>query len=570
MKINKALLLVASLLLHHFSHGQLMQKKEVFTHADTLRGSLNSHRDWWDVLKYELYVRPDFAAKSIEGSVRISFRALANGATLQLDFQQPMVIDSIPGARYERDGNIALVSLIQPVNKGDTKSLNVYFHGKPREAVTPPWDGGWIWKRDREGRPWMSVACQGLGASVWFPCKDHQSDEPDNGAVMNIIVPDTLVAVSNGRSKNSMRGDGEMKQRDAGAKQGEGAMDGGKTTYTWEVKDPINSYCFIPYIGKYSNFSDTLMGEKGKLDLGYWVLDYDLQKAKEQFKEAKLMIRAFEYWLGPYPFYEDGYKLVESPHLGMEHQSAIAYGNRFQNGYLGRDMSGSGWGMKWDYIIVHESAHEWFGNNITTKDIADMWVHEGFANYAEVLYTEYYYGKEAGTDYCVGVRRGIRNEEPIIGHYGVNKEGSGDMYPKGANLLHSIRHAMNDDEKFRQMLRGLGSTFYHQTVTSRQIEDFISNRSGIDLSKVFDQYLRNTQIPVLEFYTDNSAGTVTYRWSNCIPGFNLPLVLAEGGTVHPTTGWQTSRPDKGGMDQWNQAAIERQYYIKTSKLSGKP
>ncbi|HMH21975.1 MAG TPA: M1 family metallopeptidase [Puia sp.] len=551
LPLGKALLIVVCLSVAHFSQAQLMQKKEVFTHADTLRGTLNSNRDWWDVQRYDIRVRPDFDAKTIGGSVTIGFKALTNGEKMQLDFQQPMIIDSIPGARFERDGNIALVSLGQSAKKGDSRELTVYFHGKPREAVTPPWDGGWIWKKDKEGRAWMSVACQGLGASVWFPCKDHQSDEPDNGAGLTIIVPDSTMAVGNGRLKSSKK-------------------ENGLTAYTWEVTSPINSYCIIPYIGQYANFSDTLMGEKGKLDLGYWVLDYDLEKAKEQFKQAKLMLRAFEYWLGPYPFYEDGYKLVESPHLGMEHQSATAYGNRFQNGYLGRDMSGSGWGMKWDYIIVHESAHEWFANSITTKDIADMWVHEGFANYAEVLYTEYYYGKEAGTDYCVGIRRGIRNQDPIIGHYGVNKEGSGDMYPKGANLLHSIRHAINDDEKFRQILRGLSSTFYHQTVTTRQIEDFISSRSGIDLSKVFDQYLRNTQIPVLEYYPDDAAGRVSYRWTNCIPGFNLPLVLAGGDPVHPTTEWQTTPVGKGGLDQWKPAAIERLYYVKTSKLSSKP
>jgi aminopeptidase N len=551
MSINKALFAFACLFLVHFSQGQLLKKKDVFNHADTLRGTLNADRDWWDVQKYDISVKPDFAGKSIEGSVTITFMALRDGQKMQLDLQQPMILDSIPGAKFVRDGNIALVTLRKPLPAGDMTYLKAYFHGTPREAVTPPWDGGWIWKKDKEGRPWMSVACQGLGASVWFPCKDHQSDEPDNGATLTMIVPDTLVAVGNGRMQDPK-------------------MANGKATYFWEVTNPINSYCIIPYIGKYVNFNDTLMGEKGQLDLGYWVQDYDLDKAKEHFKEVKLMLRAFEYWLGPYPFYEDSYKLVESPHLGMEHQSAVAYGNRFQEGYLGRDMSGSTWGLKWDYIIVHESAHEWFANSITTKDIADMWVHEGFANYAEVLYTEYYYGKEAGTDYCVGIRKGIQNKETIIGHYGVNKEGSQDMYPKGANLLHSIRHAINDDEKFRQILRGLSSTFYHQTVTTGQIEDFISKKSGIDLSKVFDQYLRNTQIPVLEFYTDDAAGKVSYRWTNCIPGFNLPLVLAGGDAVHPTTEWQTSPVGKGGADQWKPAAIERLYYIKASKLAGKP
>ena len=316
-------------------------------------------------------------------------------------------------------------------------------------------------KKMQQDRPWMSVACQGLGASVWYPCKDHQSDEPDNGASLSIIVPDTLVAVGNGRLKNKI------------------SNNNGTTTYTWEVKDPINNYNIIPYIGKYVNWSDTLQGEKGTLDLSYWVLDYNLEKAKKQFEQVKPMLRCFEYWFGPYPFYEDGYKLVESPHLGMEHQSAVAYGNGYQNGYRGMDLSGSGWGIKWDFIIVHESAHEWFANNITTKDIADMWVHESFANYSETLYTEWLFGKEAGNEYNYGIRRRIENDRPIIGPYGVNKEGSGDMYYKGGNMLQTIRHAINDDEKFRNILRGLNQNFLSSN------GNYTANR------KLYQQTIRN-------------------------------------------------------------------------------
>jgi aminopeptidase N len=313
------------------------------------------------------------------------------------------------------------------------------------------------------------------------------------------------------------------------------------------------------------------MGEKGKLDLIYWVLDYNLDKAKEQFKQAKLMLHAFEYWFGPYPFYEDSYKLVEAPHLGMEHQSATAYGNKFANGYLGRDLSGTGWGLKWDFIIVHESGHEWFANNITSKDLADMWIHEGFTNYSETLFTEYYYGKEAGTDYNVGTRRAIRNDIPIIGPYGVNKEGSGDMYYKSGNMLHSIRHAINDDEKLRNILRGLNKTFYHQTVTTQQIEQFISKNAGYDFSKVFDQYLRTTQIPALEFYKDSLASTVTLQYTNCVEGFNLPIVInASNKKIIPSNQIQTIQLKKEEFDWFSQKNIERNYYIKTKQLSSKP
>jgi aminopeptidase N len=252
------------------------------------------------------------------------------------------------------------------------------------------------------------------------------------------------------------------------------------------------------------------------------------------------MLRCFEHWFGPYPWYEDGYKLIEVSNNGMEHQSAVAYGNRYANGYQGRDASGTGLGMKWDFIIVHESAHEWFGNNITTKDIADMWVHESFANYAEGLYTECLFGKQAGADYVIGTRRGIRNDRPIVGPYGVNKQGSGDMYPKGGNMLHTIRQIVSDDEKWRGILRGLNSTFWHQTVTGAQIEAYISEHAGVDLSKVFQQYLTTTQIPAFEYRV--AGDTLSYRWADVVPGFDMPVkaLLSDSGMtlLHPTESWQ--------------------------------
>jgi aminopeptidase N len=303
------------------------------------------------------------------------------------------------------------------------------------------------------------------------------------------------------------------------------------------------------------------MGEKGKLDLNYWVLEEDLDKAKKQFEQVKLMIHAFEYWFGPYPFYEDGFKLVQSPHLGMEHQSAVAYGNGFQNGYLGRDLSGTGWGLKWDFIIIHESGHEWFANNITTKDIADMWVHEGFTNYSETLFTDYYYGKQAGNEYLQGIRKNIANDIPIIGPYGVNQEGSGDMYAKGANLIHTIRQIINDDEKFRQILRGLNKDFYHQTVTSKQVENYISQKSGKDLSKVFDQYLGTTQIPVLELKAEDDK--IKFKWTNCIAGFNMPVKLTNGQWIYPTTSEQKIKSDNKNFDG---VEVDKNFYINVKKV----
>jgi len=593
------LLLGFSCMLVSYAQAQLGKPKETFTHADTLRGSNNANRDWWDVLRYDITVKPDYEKKEIEGKVQI--RLKPNGLEkliLQLDLQQPLEIDSIiaktsdivkRGQRpysyhyltFKKENNVALVNMIEPKYLDNISKrineLTIYYHGKPIEAKTPPWDGGWIWKKDKNGNPWMSVAVQGLGASTWYPCKDYQGDEPDNGASLTIVVPDSLVAVANGRLTKTFHLKNYLLATDVIFAPADYPKDTTAkeekrpplTFYTWEVKNPINNYNIVPYIGKYVNFTDTLMGEKGKLDLSYWVLDYNLDKAKEQFKQVKPMIHAFEYWFGSYPFYEDSYKLVDAPHLGMEHQSAVAYGNQYKMGYLGSDRSGSGWGKKWDFIIVHESGHEWFANNITTNDIADMWVHESFTTYSETLFTEYYYGIQAGNEYNYGQRKNIRNDESIIGPYGVNKEGSGDMYDKGSNMIHSIRHAMNDDKKFREILRGLNKTFYHKTVNTKDIEDYISKQAGFNFQKVFDQYLRTTQIPTLEFYFTDNGRTLHFHYANCIAGFNLPLVFKSAFkaiTIQPTETWKSISVEGDAQQAVLPENLEKLFYIKVKKV----
>lgn len=528
--------------------GQVLHHNAQFTRQDTLRGSITPGRAWWDVTYYGVTVQPDFNTKSIKGLNNIHFTVLEAGSTMQLDLQLPMEITSVlwnnSQLKYTRDSNIYLIHFPEPLQKNSLQQLVVSFQGTPREAVRPPWDGGWIWKRDSKGRPWMSVACQGLGASVWYPCKDHQSDEPDS-ASLTIVVPDSLTGVGNGRLR-------------AVSKNNDGT-----TVYTWVVKNPINNYSLIPYIGKYVNWSETITGEKGNLDCSYWVLDYHLKQGKAQFQQVPPMIKCFEEWFGPYPFYEDSYKLVESPHLGMEHQSAIAYGNGFKNGYSGRDLSGSGWGLKWDFIIIHESAHEWFGNNITSKDIADMWIHESFANYAEIIFTGCQFGKEAGTDYVIGIRKAIVNDIPVTGPYGVNHEGSGDMYYKGANMIHTIRQVINNDSTFKAILRGMNKTFYHQTVTARQVEDYISKQSHIDCSKIFDQYLLHTEIPVLEYSI--TGNEIFYRWVNCIDGFNLPVKINEGVWIKPTTKW--SSVNIPGIQE---VIVDKNFYMQVRKAAEKP
>jgi aminopeptidase N len=544
-----------------------------FTHADTLRGSNGPARDWWNVLHYDITVKPDFINKTIEGKTTIEFNALKNDEKImQIDLQDPMVIDSailyvffindslnikrlfmttlipknVVPIVFKKEDNSYKLNLPWKCYTTHSYSITIYYHGQPREAVRPPWDGGWIWKNDKNGNPWMSVACQGLGASVWYPCKDYQGDEPDNGASLTITVPDTLMAVANGRLINSTDN-----------------KDGTKS-YKWEVKAPINNYCIIPYIGKYVHFGEIYRGEKGNLTMDYWVLDYNLDKAKKQFKDATRMMKAFEYWFGPYPFYEDGYKLVEAPYIGMENQSDIAYGNGYQNGYDGHDPSFTGLGMKWDFIIIHESGHEWFANNITAKDIADMWIHEGFTTYSETLFTEYYYGKQAADDFVIGQRKNIENKNVIITPYGVNDEpADNDMYYKAANMIHTIRQVINNDSLFRQILTGLNKTFYHQTVTTKQIEDYISTKSKIDFSKVFDQYLRTIQIPTLEYKIDGNK--FLYHWTNGVPGFNLPLKINFNGEhwINPTENWQTLTLETPTNTDFS---VDRNFYINTKKV----
>jgi Peptidase family M1 domain len=534
----------------------------VFTHADTLRGSNTKERAWWDATYYDLHVKVNPADSSIVGYNAITYRVLnaPPNREMQIDLQMPLVADSIvqDGATLasRRDGNAFFVTLNSPQNVGARKTISVYYHGKPTVAVRPPWDGGFVWATDSLGRRWIVTANEGTGASVWWPNKDIYSDEPDSQRIA-ITVPDSIIDVSNGR----LRGTSVIARfLDVRTMDGTRPPDQTWHTYEWFVRNPINNYDVAVNAGYYAHFSDTYQGEKGNLTLDFYPLDYHVDTARVQFQQVKPMLQCFESWFGPYPWYEDGYKLVETPHLGMEHQSAVAYGNHYKNGYLGRDRSATGHGLEWDFIIVHESAHEWFGNSITMKDAADMWVHESFATYAEGLYTECQQGKKAGAEYTIGQRKLVRNDVPIVGIYGVNHEGSGDMYDKGGNMLHTIRQLVDDDTRWRGILRGLSKTFYHQTVTGKQVEDYISAQSGMNLSKVFDEYLRTTKIPTLEYRLQGQK--LTYRWSNVVPGFAMPVKVTTStdryGWVRPTEKWKTTAVQLGRPEDFH---VDENFYV---------
>jgi aminopeptidase N len=534
--------------------GSGFSQSKFFTRDDTLLGSNHAYRSWWDVKSYMLSVRPDFKTKSISGSNFIAYQVISDSLPfiMQLDLQDPMNIDSIylslygkPYLNYRKENNRWLISLPKQT-KGDVGFIKIFYSGKPVVAKNAPWDGGWVWKKDSLGNPWMSVACQGNGPSIWYPCKDIQSDEPEN-CTLYITVPDSLVGVGNGVLTNIYKSSPQK----------------GFDTYQWEVKNPINNYNIIPYIGKYTLIHDSIEGEKGKLITDYWVLNYHKQKAIQHLKpNVTKTIKCFEHWFGPYPFYEDSYKIVEAPYLGMEHQSNVAYGNYYLNGYAGKDLSNTGWGLKWDFIVVHESGHEWFGNNITATDVADNWIHEGFTSYAEVLFTECEFGKNAGEDYCAGVKKSIENDIPIIGIYGVHNEGSGDMYNKGSQVVHMIRQLINDDEKFRLLLRELNATYYYKTVSSGELEAFMILKTGIDLKFMFNQYLRTTQIPILLYKIKRNK--LSYKYINCLNEFNMPVKIKTDieFLISPTTQWQSLKLNK----KVKLISLDRNVYVKLEKV----
>lgn len=526
---------------------QTFQAQEhVFTKQDTLRGSITPERVWWDLTYYHLDISVDPSTKSIKGKNTIHYKVLEPNTVLQIDLQSPLTITKATQngetLNVRDDGNAHFITLESDQKIGSIQSIDVYYEGQPKEAVRAPWDGGFSWKKDDNGNDFVATSCQGLGASVWWPNKDHMYDEVDS-MLISVTVPKDLMNVSNGQLRSIETNTDDTK------------------TYNWFVNNPINNYGVNVNIGDYVQFSEEYKGEKGLLQMDYYVLKNNLEKAKIQFKDAPRMMEAFEHWFGPYPFYEDGFKLVEVPYLGMEHQSSVTYGNQYKNGYLGRDLSGTGWGLKFDFIIIHESGHEWFANNITYKDIADMWIHESFTAYSEGLFLDYFYGKEAAAAYVIGTRQSIGNKSAIIGTYDVNQEGSGDMYYKGANMLHTLRQWIDDDEKWRQILRGLNKTFYHQTVTTAQIENYISEMSGIDLNAFFNQYLRDTRIPTLEYELKDKQ--LRFRWAQTVANFDMPIQVVIDGTVQwlfPKSDWSTTETNA------NTFQIDPDFYVNSKKL----
>lgn len=524
------------------------------TKQDTLNGSITPERIWWDIQHYALSIIPDYTNKTITGKNIIEYNVTnkKHSDLMQIDLVSPLKIDSVfqkdKKVDFTQNQNIWYLKL--PQNQTSKKNqITIYYSGKPTESIKPPWDGGLVWAKDSLNRPWISVACQYKGASLWYPCKNTMYDEPDNGASIAITVPDSLMAISNGRLKNNVKNPDNTQ------------------TYNWEVKNPINHYGISFYIGNYINISQVYKGKKGKLSMDYWVLDYNRSKAeKHMIPEVNNTMKSLEHWFGPYPFYKDGFKMADAPYIGMEHQSGLAYGGGYKKGTnkKGGDISNTGWGKKTDKIVVHEMAHEWFGNNITAADIADRWIQEGFAGLAEELVIADISGKQAGNEFMAGRFRTIENDKPIIARYGINEDGSQDNYIKGWAILHMIKSIINDDSKFTEILQGLNRNFYHKVVTTNQIENYISLNSKIDFKYLFDQYLRTNLIPVLE-YKINSRNELLYRYTNCNDNFSMPIKtnFTKDIWIYPTINWKSTNIDKSiGEEKFK---IDINFYLNTKK-----
>jgi aminopeptidase N len=492
------------------------------TRADILRGEYGRYRANNHLLFYHLDVRVDPEKKVIAGKNTIRFKMLKDDTRIQLDLFANLSVDKIlmgsTALKYERELGAVFVDFPETLKTGRTYSIDFYYSGTPQTISR---FGGFTFGKDPAGRPWIYTACEGIGASLWWPNKDQWRDEVEN-MQLSVSIPNRLVDVSNGKfvSKTDL-GDGY-------------------TRWDWFIHYPINNYDVSLNIGKYEHFADKL----GDLPLDFYALPEDLEKAKKQFAQAKGMIEAYQHYFGEYPFKKDGYKLIEVPYSGMEHQTAVTYGNHFANGYLERDWTGVGISPRFDFIIIHESGHEWFGNAITAADVSDMWIHEGWTTYLECLYVEYRWGKEDGLKYTNAYKTKVRNQQPIITQRGVNREPPQDMYFKGALFLNTLRSVINDDKRWFALIHDVFQHFKYKNIMTEDMVAYFNQKTGMNLTPIFDQYLRHTALPVLELKFDEAAGTVSYRWKADEAGFAMPIKVGAKDNwqmVQPTTEWKTMK-----------------------------
>jgi aminopeptidase N len=492
------------------------------TRFDMLRGAYGQFRANNDLLHYHLDIRVDPEQKTIRGKNTIRFRMLRDASRIQLDLNEKLDIEKIAlegkPLKYERDSGAVFIDFPYRLRAGRVYSIEFHYSGHPLETGR---FGGMTFKKDPAGRTWINTACEETGASIWWPNKDQWRDEVENMDI-SVTIPNGLTDVSNGHLI------------------GKKDMGDGYTRWDWHVSYPINNYDVSMNIGDYVHYSDKL----GDLPLDFYVLPEDLDRSKPQFAQAKGMIEAFQHYFGPYPFAKDGYKLVEAPYSGMEHQTAVTYGNLFKNGYLGRDWTGVGISPRFDFIIIHESGHEWFGNSVSAADHADMWIHEGWTTYLESLYVEYRWGTADAMRYLSGYRQKVHNLRPIVAERGVNADPTEDQYFKGALMLNTLRSTVNDDAKWWSLLRGFYQRFKYQNILTEDVVAYFNMHSGLDLTPIFDQYLRHAAIPRLELLFGEVPDTLMYKWDADEVGFAMPVRVGVPGkwqTIKPTTKWQTMK-----------------------------
>lgn len=531
-----------------FSIGYIQAQE--YTRQDSLRGKLSLLRTCFDVKFYDLQVRVNPETKFIKGYNAIHYQVVEDFDKLQIDLFENMQIEKIiyqgKELKYQREGNATFITFSEKQKKGTKSFFTVYYSGNPRVAVNAPWDGGFSWSKDQQGNNFIGVSCEGLGASVWFPNKDHLSDEPDSMRIA-CEVPSDLICVANGNLRK------ETKLEDK------------YTRYDWFVSYPINNYNVTLNIAKYAHFADTYTAQDGeKLALDYYVLPYNLEKAKKQFEQVKPMLACYEKYFGKYPFWKDGLALVETPYLGMEHQSAVAYGNQYKQGYLGSDLTGTGIGLNFDYIIIHELGHEYWGNSVSCKDHAELWIHESFCTYTEALYVECLYGKEKAETYISGYRRGISNKQAMVADFDVNADPSGDIYPKGANFLHTLRNVVGNDKLWFEILYGISQDFKIKNTDTQELMQYISKKSKMDMKNIFTQYLMKADVPTFQYKISDN--TLEYKWLASHQGFDMPIKIIVDGKetlLKPSTNWQKLKI-KGTKSEVK--FKEKDYYIFYQKL----
>jgi aminopeptidase N len=514
----KSTLLVA--LLCSAAQAQPAQQPPAPTRADILRGEYGRYRANNDLLSYHLDIRVDPARKFITGKNAIRFKMLKDDNRVQLDLHEALAVDKIVMGdtllKYERDSGAVHVDFPETLRAGRVYTIDFYYSGSPVEQGR---FGAITFRKDPSGHPWINTACEGVGASVWWPNKDQWKDEVEDMR-LSVSIPNDLVDVSNGKF------------------EGKKDLADGYTRWDWHIQYPINNYDVSLNIGNYQHFSDRV----GDLPLDFYALPEHLDQARKQFVQAKGMIEAFTHYFGEYPFQRDGYKLIEAPYSGMEHQSAVTYGNHFANGYLERDWTGAGISPRFDFIIIHESAHEWFGNSVTAADRSDMWIHEGWATYLEALYVEYMWGKDDAIKYLNGYKSKVRNRQPILAERSLNRTPPQDQYFKGALFLNTLRSVVNDDKKWWELLRGFYQRFKYQTILTEEVVAYFNQHSGLSLTPIFDEYLKHADLPSLELKFDEAQGTVSYRWKASEVGFAMPVRVGSKEAwqvIRPSSEWQT-------------------------------